>query len=272
MKMQDNDSLDEMRKRIQESLIQTKREQLRDEFGMQFDHMDERLPPEVQNEWLDYLLDFERQFENAPRITVRERIGNPAIQPVAEIPLYALEEAVNDLLDLLAEHGIAVDFMGEWDDLAAYRFITEELLDEEMDDIRIEGMFSVFEATTPEYDVEMWVNLFVTDLFWQDRKDFLAGLEKQPLYNNQGDPIALAKFAQKLEMVWARLPAETRAFVEPMTTQVAEDKGIVTAVVTWQLDNEQKKVNSFFRLQPSPYYGWDVVQTSLLDDLLAALR
>jgi hypothetical protein len=272
MKMQDNDSLDEMRKRIQESLIQTKREQLRDEFGMHFDHMDERLPPEVQNEWLDYILNFERQFESAPRITVRERIGNPTIQPVAEIPLYALAEAVNDLLDLLAAHGIAVDFMGEWDDLAAYRFITEELLDEEMDDIRIEGMFSHFEATTPEYDVQMWVDIFVTDLFWQARKDFLAGLEKQPLYNSQGDPISLAEFAQKLEIVWALLPAEARAFTETITTQVANDKGMVTAVITWQLGNEQKQVESFFRLQPSPYFGWDVVQTSLLDDLLAVLR
>jgi hypothetical protein len=34
----------------------------------------------------------------------------------------------------------------------------------------------------------------------------------------------------------------------------------------------QKQVESFFRLQPSPYFGWDVVQTSLLDDLLTALR
>ena len=87
--MQDKGSLDEIRKRIQESLIQAKREQLRDECGMQFDHMNERLPPEVQNEWLGYLLDFERQFENAPLITVRERIGNPTIQPVTEISLYA---------------------------------------------------------------------------------------------------------------------------------------------------------------------------------------
>lgn len=269
--MQDNNSLDEMRKRIQESLIQAKREQLRDEFGMQFDHMDSRLSLEGQNEWLDYLLDFERQFENAATITVRERIGNPAIQPLAEIPLCALEEAVNQLLDLLGEHGIAVEFMGHWDDLAAYRYITEELLDEEIDDIRIEGMVTHFEAATPEYDVEMWVDMFVTDLFWQGRKGFLTGFEKQPLFNSQGNLISLTEFVKKLEMVWARLPVKTRAFVEPITTQVSGDEGRVTAVVTWQLHNEPKQIESFFRLQPSPYFGWDVVQTSLLDDLLAVL-
>ena len=272
MKMQDNDSLDEIRKRIQESLIQSKREQLRDEFGMQFDHMDSCLSLEGQNEWLDYLLDFERQFENAPRITVRERIGNPTIQPVTEIPLYALEETVNDLLDLLAEHGIVVDFMGEWDDLAAYRFLTEELLAEEMDDIRIEGMFSVFEATTPKYDVEMWVDLFVTDLFWQKNEYFLPGLDKQSLFNSQGDPISLDEFVQKVKMVWERLPPDMHVSVEPLTTMVADTEATVTAVITWPHHQRQKQVNCSFRLQISAFYGWDIVQTSLLDDLLAALR
>jgi hypothetical protein len=64
-------------------LAQAKREQLRDEFGMQFDYVDPQLSPEAQNEWLDYVLEFERQFENAQRITVRERIGNPPIEPIS---------------------------------------------------------------------------------------------------------------------------------------------------------------------------------------------
>ena len=55
--MPDEYSLDEMRRRIQESLAQAKREQLRDEFGMQFDYTDSQLSPEAQNEWLDYVLD-----------------------------------------------------------------------------------------------------------------------------------------------------------------------------------------------------------------------
>ena len=41
--MLDNDSLDEIRRRIQESLIQAKREELREEFGMQLDQIDGRL-------------------------------------------------------------------------------------------------------------------------------------------------------------------------------------------------------------------------------------
>lgn len=270
--MPDEHKLDEMRRRIQELLIQAKREQLRDEFGMQFDYADPQLSPEAHNEWLDSILEFERQFENAQRITIRERIGNPPVTPVENIPLYALEEAVNNLLDLLAEHGIVIDFMGDWDDLAAYRFITDELLDKETDDIRIEGMFSHFEATTPEYDVQMWVENFVLDVFWQEREFLLAGLDKQPLFDVTGQPMTLAEFMQKVEAVWARMPATNKIDVRPIVTHVAEDEGQVTAVITYPLGNKQKQIESFFRLQPSACTGWDVVQTSLLDDLLMLLN
>ncbi len=270
--MPDEHSLDEMRRRIQESMIQAKREQLRDEFGMQLDYADPQLAPEAHNEWLDYILEFERQFENAQSITVRERIGNPPIEPVENIPLYALKEAVNNLLNLLAEHSIVIDFMGDWDDLAAYRFITEELLDEETSDMRIEGMVSHFGATTPEYEVQMWVEDFASGVFWQKREYFLAGLDKQPLFDMTGAPMTLAEFTEKVEAVWARMPATNRVDVRPIATQVTEDEGQVTAVITWRISDEQKQVESFFRLQPSPYTGWDVVQTSLLDDLLTAVE
>jgi len=62
-----------------------------------FDYVNPQLAPEAQNDWFDYILEFERRFENAPRITVRERIGNSPVEPIENIPLYALEETVNNL-------------------------------------------------------------------------------------------------------------------------------------------------------------------------------
>jgi hypothetical protein len=266
-----NEWLDEIRYRIQEALSQAKKDKLRDEYGMQFEHTDSKLPPELENEWLNHVLEFERQFEQAKIITVRERIGNPPIKPLSELPLYALEEAVNTLLELLAAYGIAIDFLGDVDELEAYRYLTEELLDEEMDDIRIEGMVTHFTYSTSEYDVQMWVESFVLDLFTQEREYFLPNLEKQPLFNMQGESISAAQFQQKIEAVWERLPATNKVEIKPIVTQVEGDEGKVWAYVTWN-DEVQKfkgQVESYFRLQPSPYTGWDVVQTSLLDDLLA---
>lgn len=261
--------LDKIRRRMQESLIDAKREELREQYGMQIDNLDSSpLSPEAKNEWLDSVIEFERQFENAQTITVRERIGNPTIRPVEEIPPDELEEVVDHLLELLYENAIAVDFAGEWDDLSAYRYLTEELLDSEIDDVQIEGMFTCFTPTTPEYDVEMWVEDFVWDLFRQEREYFLPGLEKQPLFDVTGEPVSHAWFVEKIETVWLFLLPIKGVDVEPIVTEVVEDEGTVTAVITWQMDGQQKQVESFFRLQPSPYGGWDVVQTSLIDDLL----
>jgi hypothetical protein len=87
---------------------------------MQFDNLDSsKLSSEAKNEWLEDVLEFERQFENAKTITVRERIGNPIVRPIEEVPMYEMEEVVDNLLGLLYENAIAVDFLGEWDDLSA---------------------------------------------------------------------------------------------------------------------------------------------------------
>jgi hypothetical protein len=74
--MKNQASLDEIRRRIQKSLAESKRQQLRDEFGMQRDYISPTLSPEAENNWLDYILEFERQFENAQTFMVREQIGN----------------------------------------------------------------------------------------------------------------------------------------------------------------------------------------------------
>lgn len=265
--MKDKRFLDEIRRQIQASLAQSNQEHLRHEDGTH--QLNDDLTSEEENKFIKDLIEFERQIEEAPRITVRARIGNPGIEPAENIPPFALEEAVETLFTLLGDHNIAIDFMGEWDHLVMYRYITEELFDEEIDDVRVYGFVSCFEATTLEYDVQMWVEIFVGDLFWQDDEHFLLNIDKQSIYDAVGNPITLAEFRDKVALVWAELSVHTRADTTPLTTQVTEDEGMVTAVITWQQNGRQKQVESSFRLKPSPYFGWDVVQTSLLDDILA---
>lgn len=267
--MKDKEQLDEMRRRIQGAISQAKRDELRDKFGMQAEYSDPSLPFEVENEWLNYILEFERVFENAKEITVRERIGDPSITPLDELTLYVIGDAIEDFLELLAEFWIAVDFLGDWDDVAAYKYLTGEFLDEETSDIHIEDMWSVFTPSTPEYDVQMWVEEFVLDLFTRERDYFLPGLDKQPLFNMAGEPITAVHFRHQIEAVWKLLPATNRFSVAPITVQADKEEGTVSAVISWRNDHEETvgQVESFFRLQPSPYTGWDVVQTSLLDDL-----
>jgi len=269
-----DDWLDEIRRRIQESMVEAKRDYLRDEFGMQFEHTDSDMPVELENEWLDSVTAFEQQFAEAKTTTVRERLENPPIKPLKEMQLYEIGEALELLLELLAAYGIAVDFMGDVQELDAYRYITETLLDEEVDDVRIPGMVMHFEYSTPEYDVEMWVDDFVLDLFTQERDFFLSGLDKQPLFDVDGNALPAHVFQRQIEAVWVKFLPTNKYTLEPIVTKVDEDGGEVTAVISWhdQKRDVNQQVESFFRLHPSPYTGWDVVYTSLLEDMLQLVK
>ncbi|VAW31445.1 hypothetical protein MNBD_CHLOROFLEXI01-3976 [hydrothermal vent metagenome] len=269
IRMKSNEELDEMRRRIQGTISQTKRDELRDKYGMQLERTDSNLPFEAENEWLDYLLEFEQKFENAKTITVRERIGNPPIMPLNELPLHALEDAVDSFLELLTQFGIAVDFLGDWDDIAAYTYLTGEFLEEEISDMQIKGMMSVFTPSTLEYDVQMWVENFVMEFFSQERDYFLPSFDKQPLFDMQGETITAVNFRQQIEAIWKLFPPTNHFSVEPITVQVEGEEGEITAVISWRNEDQETaaQVESFFRLQPSPYTGWDVVQTSLLQEL-----
>ena len=72
---------DDFQDRIQRILNDKKKEDLRKQYGMSFEDHNEEMPPQAESEWLDNLAEFERQFENAKTITVRERIGNPQVKP-----------------------------------------------------------------------------------------------------------------------------------------------------------------------------------------------
>ena len=66
--------LDEIRQRIQEALSQAKKDKLRTEYGMEFESTNPLLSSDAENEWLDHVLEFEKQFEQARLITFGSRI------------------------------------------------------------------------------------------------------------------------------------------------------------------------------------------------------
>jgi hypothetical protein len=173
---------DDFQDRIQRILNEKKKEDLRKRYGMQLEGHTEDLSPQDESEWLDYITEFERQFENAAEITVRERIGNPAVRPVSDISDAELEAELDRLLELLYEHNIVVDFINEVDDREVYRFIIEELLDEMMDDIRIPEMYSHFtyEDFHPndEEDVKQWAEEFLHAFFEYDDEMLTLALAK----------------------------------------------------------------------------------------------
>ncbi len=113
------------------------------------------LPPELEAEWLNQIEEFEEKYENAKQIPLLEFIGSPIIKKLNEINNYELITEYNQLENLLEENGIYIDFPESLDLQERYRFISEELSNEIIDDIRIQGMENhfIYEEFHPSEDL-----------------------------------------------------------------------------------------------------------------------
>jgi hypothetical protein len=126
---------------VQRLLNDAKREELAERYGMSFSRVgDGTLSPEVEGEWLDHIAEFERRLDVAEQVTLRRLVDFPPVRHLADIPPGELEAELGRLLGHLENHDVLVDFPNPVTAAAAYRFITEDLLDEQIDDVRMPGM------------------------------------------------------------------------------------------------------------------------------------
>jgi len=116
------------------------------ERGAHFGMLSDACDPKMENEFLNYIMEFEKQAENPAYIKVYDKIGKPAhFRPVSEITDEEMEKAWDELSGYLYDHGVSIDAVSPNVSIRElYRFTIEELFQEEMTDISIPGMISGF--------------------------------------------------------------------------------------------------------------------------------
>lgn len=116
------------------------------ETGAVFGGTNEDLPPEVENHFLNTVIEFERQFANAKKISIRERLGPSfQFQPVGEISDAEISAAWKSLQKILFASGFSVEAINPAvTHRELYRFVTEELLSYEVDNLHVRGMVCCF--------------------------------------------------------------------------------------------------------------------------------
>lgn len=129
---------------------------LKMEYGMQ-DSDTSELPPHVENEWLKYIDTFERQYKDAKVTTVYDFIGRPTYHKWDILTPEQTGVELQRLISILEENDVALDCLCEYDATVIYRFLTEELFQNEMDLIRIPGMTHhfIYEEFHPNHDYEL---------------------------------------------------------------------------------------------------------------------
>ena len=151
--------------RIQHALNDATQKELSEKFGAQFGEGETKIPPEVESQWLNNIEDYERQYQNAKRVTVREYVGNPEFKPLDQIFQEQLGTELDKALEYLESHNVGVDFLCDVPDDAAYEFVTKELMDHEMDDLHLPGWTTrfIYEEFHPndEYDAERFADHFL---------------------------------------------------------------------------------------------------------------
>lgn len=138
------------------------------EHGMKMHEFSE-LPADVENQWLKNVYAFEEQFKDARRITVYDYIGRPEFKKWDTLSSEEVIKELDAIELLLARHNLELDCICNYDKIVIYKFITEELFNHEMDDMRIPGMVYhfIYEEFHPnhDYDLRKDSEAFVNTLF-----------------------------------------------------------------------------------------------------------
>lgn len=258
---------------IQRALNDQKRKHLEEQCGVHFFQGDLRMPPDAEGDWLGYIAEFERQYSAHKRIRVRAFVGHPAVQPLASIPPQELDATLEGLLELLLDNNIVIHFGRPVSDAEAYRFITEELLEEEMDDIRIDGMIHTFAYSDFHPDDASTIRTVVEDVllafFTRDRGTLWRMASHPDGSAPDQHPAVACGLMRSCERVYSRVAAFTGHGVGMVTCAIDGRDAEARCLVSWAgIERETRLVRggsgeALIRLHQNRYRAWDIVHVAL---------
>ncbi len=265
--------MDGNQERIQRALNDQKRQLLEERHDVRIYQGDIRLPPEVEGDWLEYIAEFERQFSAHRETTVGAFAGHPAVRPLASIPPEDLSAELELLLEHLLAHNIVVHFGRPVSDAEAYRFITEELLNEKMEDIRIDGMLHTFlyDECHPDEagEVRSAMEDFLMAFFMRDRASLWRMCSHLAPSSAIGGNLAAQALMQCFETVFSRIMTFTGHCFGMTTCEVHGDHAHAHCVISWTgIQGGTRTLHggsgeARIRFRRNEYGAWDVERVSL---------
>src|SRR5215213_7338017 len=142
------------------------------ESGAFFGKIDEDLPPEIENDFLRHVQAFEEAWQNVKQVTVYDLLDKPDFVKESFLTDAELKEQLSRVFEILDEHEMHLDVLGEYEPRIIYRFITEELFAHETDDLQLPGWTKsfIYEEFHPNHkmDIHNRTIEFLND--WFDRK------------------------------------------------------------------------------------------------------
>ena len=256
--------------RIQRALNEAKKSELAERYGAHFSESSPGLPPDIESRWLENIEEFERQFENAQPCSVRKLLGFPEFKPLDQIPQEQLEHELDKAVDLLARYSVVVDCLTVVPSEDLYRFITIELLDQEVDNVRIEGWNShfIYEDFHPndEYDAKSMAEDFLWDLFERNEEEVLNNFSEVEICDPTGRPIGRDAMRDIIRSFYATYAVFTAHEFQCDGYKLEGQYSTVTGHVCWaglrgpSMEAASHEGRGTFKMKESPHGGFDIVQ------------
>lgn len=147
---------------------------MRAELGA-FSFEESNLPPDIENAFLKNVLAFEQEWAKSKSIKVYEKLSKPEFVAEDKLNNDEITEALLQLEQLLKENNIQVNYLATYSDRVKYKFLTEELFDEQIDDMDLPGTVInfIYEEFHPNHKndiiskaenfIENWFDKNITD-------------------------------------------------------------------------------------------------------------
>ena len=112
------------------------------------------LDEEDDDEFINKVEEFKKGHTKAKMISVYKKIGKPKFTELKKLDPKNLKDELRRLIVALDNYNIIVHSHGEYDDKEKYRFITEEIFREFVEDDKKKQITFVYEDYHPEMDDE----------------------------------------------------------------------------------------------------------------------
>ncbi|GBD92292.1 hypothetical protein BMS3Abin04_03027 [bacterium BMS3Abin04] len=168
-----------------------KKKELKEKFGGDFHKPDDsKLTPELENEFLNYVQQFEEQAASTEYLKVIEYLGNPVFKKLEAVNQIDLSEEIEKVMQIYNTNNINIHVVENDDvtDEEFYKFITEELPEHVMQNMRIEGMNTnyIYEEFHPNDKLDS------KDTIEHLIYDFLNNSEYKDLHIANEKPLSIA--------------------------------------------------------------------------------
>jgi len=251
-----------------------KKKELEEKYGAHFSE-NSKISPELENKWLNSIEEFEVQFENANQVTVFEFLGKPAFKKIDELKPEEITIELKRLNDIMQNGNISLSTLCSVDENELYRFISEELFQYQIDNIRIPGMMTCFtyEEFHPnsEYDIRHAFDYFFG--FTMAKMENIGGKGYDMLYvdtENYKDSKDVSIPQKKVEDSINNFLASFDSFkivsneINNIEINDTETDATVNFNIGYKgLFDKSKETFNFngkpcFKLKPSEYGGWSI--------------